>query len=1466
MSQSNISIVPRVNFFDGQKLTESDLDQEQMHQRGLTSDHVMLAHGSGIVKENPLEDRVLFSLKNPGLYGDNDSKFLINAGNFDGKPIFLDRQPSNQELGKRLIFELSGANIKNNYPLKITILGTIYNPLKNIGDITVEYIEFFNSSKKITSNYYKNIYAIYFNNLSGGIGKSFYENSVSSFDYLSSQDINITVSESGSIQIFSNSICEEKIESPNYYLNNFITYSNDVSLLDIFEEALDSSFSSSEIYYENSPSEILLFPEGGSSSVSYGQKFLAKTAGLQKLSILLGIDTSVSDNFSGNLVISLHKLTTATNCTTDAVPDNLIEFDPETTSLVEVSYSYDDLLSMGVKLNNNPTKIDFDLSSTLLANPNLEPSLEKDSYYCFLIKRVGNTSIGTIKLYQGYNKAYRKKELGLALTIQEEYEIKDTLFTEFDIVNNKYVDNYDRNLWFELHSSSIEVTSGKAISEDGIQFEIPSHIQYIGNNLIPFFVKNIELKNINGEKNYIVLDRSEKFTSPIAHPRTGNYTFTRILDSYSISVLLDEELNLVLDLNPNILGYVLDVNDRSPSDLSGEFTFIGQITPDKIYFINPANSLKSKSLLNRIFIPDTNCSCNSQYRISSITCSIQMLGDLNSDGVIDYNDLSSIVNLAGNAITSNVTKTNILNGSIDLIDFYKSDLNSDGLIDGSDISILEDAIDGYVNFTGPEKFTVLEIGLSNIDKNNNNPLIFQDTSNSGTTTSSNTISFNLSSDNLTRVIRIGDKVLIPETEADSGEYVISEISYLLLAATVTVTTLEGEAVSFIGSSGFNISIYSGTEVNLLADNNSIVSMPIDLKKWTITSFGNSFSNDLLEVIDLRRFADQSILEVSADSCICEDDSCFNESPKAPLIKNQKVIPNDLYIPSGNILSAPGIPHHGDFEYVNVILPIPPGSINNCSINIYDTFIKSYNGTCNTIAGYPAMKYSDGTLVGCNDSGSKTDLSLGRVKISKAISSLHIDSAIDGYTIDGYQNEVSADFAANNIILNSSNLEVYSSGFYTWPLYESDSNTAINIFSNYSSFELNVDETSSTMYSTLNRPLALPDLEGDFTISFTGIRSSWDPSKLVLGNIQSYIQITVNNDYGGTSVLKLGWRQYGDGDGIEIFWSGSINDGSTEISSFDYKIDSPELEGEEVNFRIRRVNDITSAYYYHPNTSSLINNQEYIRIGSLPDINPGEGSADITFKVESSGAGTSTPYIYKTYFYSNDFSINFNENTSSEEASSEILIGNNSGKLNSLAFNFPLNLNSSTEIISAEVRFVASQNFSISSSDFKLIGYENINADNLSKYLDLKLSQNVLLQSALTPISGSAGDFITIDLTDSIKEMLAEEGHLSGYYKAFILTSSTGEAESFYISNEINISITYYDSTSGVVFKVGSTIDPATGVLTLSTKNVLYDTINLEDRTTINLGVYLKKSGFKNSDLQVSISDLKRIGIGTCIPE
>ena len=144
MSTNKMTIVPRVNFYDGQKVSEVDLDQEQLHNRTLSSGHTSLSHGSGIVKNFPLEKRYLLDLSNPGLYGNNTSKFTINSGTFDGKSIFIDRQPSDSEFGNRLILELTGGSPLLSSPTKVLIFGVIYNPLDSRGQLITEYVEFLN--------------------------------------------------------------------------------------------------------------------------------------------------------------------------------------------------------------------------------------------------------------------------------------------------------------------------------------------------------------------------------------------------------------------------------------------------------------------------------------------------------------------------------------------------------------------------------------------------------------------------------------------------------------------------------------------------------------------------------------------------------------------------------------------------------------------------------------------------------------------------------------------------------------------------------------------------------------------------------------------------------------------------------------------------------------------------------------------------------------------------------------------------------------------------------------------------------------------------------------------------------------------------------------------------------------------------------------------------------------------------
>ena len=73
----NESLVPRVNFFDGQRVTEEDLDVEQIHNLSVTSGIVQNFHGSGILKKDFFEERILLDTDFPNKYSkdsDNLSK------------------------------------------------------------------------------------------------------------------------------------------------------------------------------------------------------------------------------------------------------------------------------------------------------------------------------------------------------------------------------------------------------------------------------------------------------------------------------------------------------------------------------------------------------------------------------------------------------------------------------------------------------------------------------------------------------------------------------------------------------------------------------------------------------------------------------------------------------------------------------------------------------------------------------------------------------------------------------------------------------------------------------------------------------------------------------------------------------------------------------------------------------------------------------------------------------------------------------------------------------------------------------------------------------------------------------------------------------------------------------------------------------------------------------------------------
>ena len=113
MAKANRQRPARVNFFDGQRVTESDLDAEQIHHRSLVSDLTKDFHASGVLRDRLFGSRVLFDSLNPGHYsdeGNEETKFLVESGRFDGKPLKIDRQPSDRDYGNRL--EVEAKNLK----------------------------------------------------------------------------------------------------------------------------------------------------------------------------------------------------------------------------------------------------------------------------------------------------------------------------------------------------------------------------------------------------------------------------------------------------------------------------------------------------------------------------------------------------------------------------------------------------------------------------------------------------------------------------------------------------------------------------------------------------------------------------------------------------------------------------------------------------------------------------------------------------------------------------------------------------------------------------------------------------------------------------------------------------------------------------------------------------------------------------------------------------------------------------------------------------------------------------------------------------------------------------------------------------------------------------------------------------------------------------------------------------------
>jgi len=1473
-------LIPRVNFFDGQKVTESDMDSEQVYNRTVISGIVNDFHGSGIVWEDRFKERTLLDTSMPGSYSDgndNLSKIVIESGNYDGMAISLDRGPIDTVMGSRVEVELSDSDVSGNNYAVVLIIGFAFDGIDEGGRLVSEFITFKENSVRLSNHYYLSINSVFFNNFSGGLGRTHVESEKKSVN----NGGRIVIRETTPFSIYPQPIVSSQFGMPNVFFRDFITSSPSKIIEDEIKEAFGSTINFNELYFEIESESQLEFRKDGSSSVAYGQKFLFESNNLQKISILLSVendeDADIGEeyNFSGDIVLSIYELATDTNCPTDVIPDNLIDFDPELNSIMELSYSMHDLEDLGYRLNNVSSIVDFNFAGTLIADPVIEPSLESGKYYAFMVTRRGDNRVGTVIMEKGFDPVARKNDNSQTLSKLEQFGMQKTRFVEFDPSTSRYVDDYRKSLWFAIHSDTVEVTSGLAYSEDGFLIALPKTEEYIGNSQISRFERNIPLVDVaEGAKNYILLSNSSKYLDPDVHPRTGNFVYTRILDSAAISVVSEDDLDELLDdIEPIILAKVSDKNVREFSDISGTFSIAGLYDRNSIYIIDPDNDLLESNLVNMIITPDLDCECTNKYRITRTECYYAMSGDLDSDGELTLQDVYTMLDYVGSTINSETTERKLLGGELDIVSFIKADLNDDETIDGLDIELLEDAIDGYVNFSIEERFRVLKISVENILSEDNYPVLFLDEDlTSYSSIDESTIGFISSSEEIALAIRIGDIVIVPPESGDAGSYIIDgkTIGDDGISVLLSVTDLDGNSVVFSGSLGFNIEIISGTRTNMLADNSRLLSVPYEDKNFSISFIDAAFEGRFIDICDLRRYVESTFIEESDYGlCKCEEPECQTPEICSPQYKNQYIVPNDLYIPNGEIYSSPGIPYHGDFEYSKIRIPMPPGTIEDCQINLYETFIKSKDEECLTAAGYPAMKYSDGTYVGCEDVGSDTDISKGRVKISEAIASLYVDSFIDGYAAeDGYEEHLeSTSFSLLEMINESFEDKSYDS-FETWPL---------NVFSDASVVTVSAPTgpNEPAVFSIFTTPDVPPkfgridvssspdiDASGDFVLDFNAYRSVWPGESLSSGVLSSYMLVEIDNADGTTSEISFGWREEA-GLGTKLFYSGKMYDSSGALTSvFDYEVDAEDALGDEVMFRIRRIDDVCTAMYFNPSNIDLVNNPDgqYMRVGENPSAHPGGGDARISYRLEQDRSPPSS-----LSFSTSLVNVYIESSYSSEIASDEYVeISKDSfDNVKQTTVSFPLNLPKKTSVVAAYIR-LNSYGATSTTDLFNIIPITSIHADNLGIFYNYAKTQNDSIIASFRPGIAADSEEILVDVTSTVIASLAEPGHLPGYVKAFIIEPDDSATTSFsFYSDSIELVVEYLDMTTGVIFKVGVSLDPTTGIASFKTKNVLYDVMIEENRTVIEFGVFLKKSGFINSDISIGLQELSRIGIGTC---
>jgi hypothetical protein len=1004
---------------DSQNVSDTNLTLEQNYNNQIQSGIINNHFGTGVLPD-ALTQHILF-----------DSS--LATGLLDGVAISPQAQPTDNNDGNQLQVSLTNSQATGTRTVKVLIIGLDFQ-----SNLQYDTFVFNKNESQFSSKHYTTILTIMLNDFTG----------------ISSQSFNlggeIVISEANPLTLSRDCKMIAQDTAPNLFFRDFFVSSGG-TLTNVLSAALPS-YNINTLNITTGYSQLRSLVENDVSS-QIGQKFLASTNNIQKITLLMAVSSAGNPNnsttlvWTGDLLISIYQLQSTVSCITDITPNLAIDFDPSNVPLAQLSFNYNSLLNNGIQLNTVPQPVDFIFSNTLVGSGLV---ITPGNYYVVTAKRAGSDDTCQIQF---------------AVAVNSSSTTRETLFN-----GSVWTDIPQESLWFQVWTDAAKVSDGQAY-DSGHGVVVPKTQENLTTGITQDYVLN-QIQFVRNDLYYALLQATTTQSVPVQNEKTGNNVNSEQQFTPSISLLNINALSNIQSVSgPLILGTITDQNVKAFSSgnliLNAAFHEYGMVnnqlvikiitdSTDPRYdqnIIELVSELVAGNLNGAQIIPNT-ANPNFFYRISKAELIEMIYGDVDGNGVIDNNDIL----VAQQLINSNLNLIPSYNQYVDQTTLFISDISLTWQIMNGDI-IIASGVDGIItpnpNNGSLANFNSASANFNAITNLGNYTIVISNSTTSGGNNGTFTIESLVDNNDITiEKIFYNSNTILQILRGDiSGDMILDSTdigyitNYVEAVAPFPATTAPANKIGTTFNA-MRLTVeeyvdrnddYPSTITNRSTSLHPLPDMFLD--GYSLFAEQDLTTDPLPFSITKQLVWDPASVVVNSNPRLVPASFNYQSGytnpqcglqgvistayPQPPAFdpgRNDFFIPNNLVVNDGGQFIRPdGYFMKMDFEMSTVIIEVPPVSFDmEHTVNLLTNFVADYSGTGYTLLGYPAMKFADCTNVGTNA------LSLNQVRFGVAAQSFSPQlNGIDGYCIEGIIVDgkigVYVDYATGLLTLNFTNL-------------------------------------------------------------------------------------------------------------------------------------------------------------------------------------------------------------------------------------------------------------------------------------------------------------------------------------------------------------------------------------------------------------------------------------------------------------